>query len=175
VDGKQKGADMTELPTINQFSNVSNTYSGSTVDLGVIANERGLSMYTDSTPRTDANWLVAKYGSDSILGANKPEEKKETKMSEKVGRRIVKVFIVDPSADVPLDKAIIYQGEEGLTDSTDQELFFEVDIKALLQSHNADRVKYLDKKATKAAGKDVFLEEARIRDLIMMVTEIARF
>lgn len=160
---------MSELPTINNFSNVSQSYAGADMALA-------LNRYPGVPTAREFDWSgVFNKLPIQFTDAIQPNKEKENKMSEKVGRRIVKIFIVDPSSDVPLDKAIIYQGEEGLTDSTDQELFFEVDIKALLNGHNVERVKYVDKKATKAAGKDVFLEEARIRDLIMMVTEIAKF
>lgn len=90
-------------------------------------------------------------------------------------RRIVKVFIADPHPDVPMEKALLHQGEEKWTDATDQELFFEIPIKDLLNTHNAERVKWLDKEATKRSGKDVFLEQVKIRDLRMVVVEIAKF
>lgn len=90
-------------------------------------------------------------------------------------RRIVKVFIADPHIDVPMDKALLHKGEEKWTDATNEELYFEIPIKDLLTAHNAERVKWLDKEATRKAGKDIFLEPVRIRDLKMVVVEIAKF
>lgn len=90
--------------------------------------------------------------------------------------RIVKVFIADPNENLPLDKRVLYSGEERLTDLTDQELFFEVPIKELLDKHNSDtRTKTADKKASEKAGRDVFLEPIRIRDLKMVVVTVAQF
>lgn len=90
-------------------------------------------------------------------------------------RRIIQVFIADPDINVPLADALLFNGTQKLTDLTDQELFFEVTIADLLAKHNEKRAKWLDKDATKKAGKDVMLEPARIRDLKMTVVNIAAF
>lgn len=90
-------------------------------------------------------------------------------------RRIVQVFIVDPDDKVPLEEAMLFESEPKLTDLTDQELFFEVSIKNILDAHNEVRKVTLDKKATAQTGKDVFLEPVKIRDLAMTVVEIATF
>ena len=92
-----------------------------------------------------------------------------------VGMRFVKIFIVDPTDDLPLAQRVLHNGAEQLTDLTDQELFFELPIKELLDKHNATRAGTLNKKATDKAGKDVFLEPIRVRDLRMNVTLIASF
>lgn len=89
--------------------------------------------------------------------------------------RIVKVYIADPNTNLPLEKRVLYTGEEKLTDLTDQELFFEVPIKELLDKHNELRAKTVDKKASEKFGRDVFLEPVRIRDLKMVVTTVAQF
>lgn len=96
-------------------------------------------------------------------------------MPETSTRRLVKVIIADPNENVPLKGCLLYSGTETFTDSTDQELFFEVDLKTILANHNANRIGWLDKEATKKAGKDIFLEPVRIRDLRMVVVEIAKF
>jgi hypothetical protein len=70
---------------------------------------------------------------------------------------------------------VLHNGDEQLTDLNDQELFFELPIKELLETHNAHRVTTLNKTATAKAGKDVFLEPIRVRDLRMNVTVIASF
>jgi hypothetical protein len=89
--------------------------------------------------------------------------------------RIVKVFIADPNENIPLDKRVIYSGQEQLTDLTDQELFFDVPISELLSKHNELRKTTLDKKQSDKFGRDVFLEPARIRDLKMVVVSVAEF
>jgi len=97
---------------------------------------------------------------------------KEEKMSK---RRLVKVIIVDPNENIPLDKAVLVNENEKFTDLEDQELFFELDIKDILSNHNMYRVTCVDKKVSKNKDVDVFLEPARIRDLKMVVLTIAEF
>lgn len=89
--------------------------------------------------------------------------------------RLVKVVIADPNENLALARRIIYHGDEIATDLTDQELFFDLDIKGLLESHNALRTKTLDKKASEKAGKDIFLEPIRVRDMKMSVVTVASF
>lgn len=91
-------------------------------------------------------------------------------------RRIVQVFIADTDPNVPLEHALIYSNPSPhFTDATDQELYFEIPIVELLKEHNEKRKTWLDKDATKKSGKDVFLEPAKIRDLRMVVVNIAQF
>lgn len=87
-------------------------------------------------------------------------------------RRIVQVYIADPSEAVPLADSVLFTGEQKMTDLTDQELFFEIDIRAILQAHNAKRAKIVNK-----AIKDrtEFLEPAKVRDLKMVVVTVASF
>lgn len=85
-------------------------------------------------------------------------------------RRIVQVFIADPNENIPLDDCLIYKGEEKLTDATDQELFFELDIRTLLEQHNAKRVKIMDKKVK---DRTEFLEPVKVRELKMVVVTVA--
>lgn len=92
-----------------------------------------------------------------------------------VSLRIVKVIIADPNEALPLAQRLLYNGTEQATDLNDQELFFELDIKSLLDKHNAVRAATLDKKATEKRGSDVFLDPVRIRDLKMVVTTVASF
>jgi hypothetical protein len=87
-------------------------------------------------------------------------------------RRLVKVIIVDPNDNVPLEDCVLYSGDEKMTDATDQELFFEIDIKSILDAHNAKRVKLIDKKVKERTEN---LEPAKIRDLKMVVVNVAAF
>lgn len=91
-----------------------------------------------------------------------------------VNRRIVQVIIADPNENVPLNKAVMYQGEQILTDLSDQELFFELPVKELLAKHNAERVKMLDKEASRRSGKDILLEPVKVRELKMVVVLVAQ-
>lgn len=92
-----------------------------------------------------------------------------------MSRRIVRIYIVDRTEDVPLEQAVLYTGAEKLTDLNDQELYFEVPVKDLLDKHNLLRATILNKKATERAGKDIFLDPLKIRDLVMSVTTVAAF
>lgn len=87
-------------------------------------------------------------------------------------RRLVQVFIADPDENVPVADCLLHRGEPVLTDATDQELFFEIDIKTILDAHNAKRVKLIDKKVKERTEN---LEPAKIRDLKMTVVTIATF
>lgn len=87
-------------------------------------------------------------------------------------RRLVQVFIADPNENIPLEQSLLYSGEQKLTDATDQELFFEIDIKTILAAHNEKRVKIVDKKIKE---RTEYLEPAKIRDLKMVVVNVASF
>lgn len=99
------------------------------------------------------------------------DEEDEDMAEKEPGRRLVKVFIADPDENVPVDKCLLYSGDEMLTDLTDEELFFEIPIMELLEKHNAVRVK-TKRENTK---KTEYLKKARIRDLRMTVITIAEF
>lgn len=81
-------------------------------------------------------------------------------------RRIVQVIIADSNENVPLEDSILYKGEQKLTEATDQELFFEIDIRNLLAKHNEKRVTFFDKKVKE---RTEHLEPAKVRDLKMVV------
>jgi hypothetical protein len=105
-----------------------------------------------------------------LAQVNQP--KQEPAMS---AARIVKVFIADSNDNLPLEKRVLYSGDERLTDLTDQELFFDVPIADLLAKHNEVRKATIDKTQAEKFGRDIFLEPARIRDLKMVVVTVAQF
>lgn len=88
--------------------------------------------------------------------------------------RIVRVYIADPNENLPVEKRLLYTGQEQTTDLTDQELFFEVPIQELLKTHNEVRAKTRDKEVS-SKDDPVYLEPVRIRDLKMIVLTIAQF
>lgn len=93
-------------------------------------------------------------------------------------KRLVKVIIVDPDEDVPVENSVLHIGSEMMTDLTDQELFFELPIKDLLEEHNAKRSDIKVKGKKKKKGDDdeqEYLEPIKIRDLVMHVLTIASF
>lgn len=112
----------------------------------------------------------AAFQQDDDASGEAPQEEGED--MAKTQRRLVQVFIVDPDENVPLGDAIIYRGDQVFTDLTDQELFFDIDIKGALADHNIKRKTIIDKAVT---DRTAYLEPARIRDLKMTVTVIATF
>jgi hypothetical protein len=101
--------------------------------------------------------------------ASKLKKEKEDMASK---RRLVQVIVIDPDENMPLEHCLLYRGDQKLTDATDQELFFELDIKELLAQHNEKRVTYHDKKIKERVQK---LEPARVRDLRMVIVTAAEF
>lgn len=101
--------------------------------------------------------------------------KKETApMTAKTALRVIQVFVADPDQKLPADKRLLYMGQIVPTDATDEELFYELGIKDMLDKHNAVRTATKDKTA-KNTEKDVFLEPIRVRDLVMTVVTLASF
>jgi len=166
-----------ETPTIS-----SSTYGTSTVT--------SAGLYTPlmaGSSQTIANSLKlnqqrgsAKYEEDATLtnfgiNQNLQEQKQLKKEMKMANARIVKVFIADPDENLPLEKRVIYTGEEKLTDLNDNELYFEIPIMDLLRAHNDVRKATVDKKQSEKFGREIMLEAARIRDLKMVVVTVASF
>jgi hypothetical protein len=84
-------------------------------------------------------------------------------------------LVVDADENIPLNKAVLIDKPEEFTDLDDQELFFNLDIKNVLDAHNEYRQTVIDKKASKNKDKDIMLEPIRIRDLKMAVLTIMDF
>lgn len=104
----------------------------------------------------------------SSLDLTTPKKAKENK----VALRFVQVFIADPDESLPIENRLLYEGDQKVTDLTDQELFFEIDIKRILDAHNEFRVTQRNKKIKDRTEN---LEPTRIRDLKMVVVDIATF
>lgn len=179
---------MLDLPTISNAS-----YASSTIEGGGIGTGIALQSATAAVPRDWAgdkiisadDWCKTFINEDEMVNRNEflrdavkwgkarqvHLDNQESNMAQ-AKRRLVQVIIVDPNENIPLDNCVVYQGGQKLTDLNDQELFFELDIKALLERHNAIRTKVRDKKVKE---REEFLEPAKIRDLKMVVVNIAEF
>ena len=151
-----------EMPTMQNMN-----YASSNLNLGMAFG--GLNQAYDQTDLMDFQNKLAK-AQRNMAEKNEPED-----TMANITRRIVQVFIADPNENVPLLESLLYKGEQKLTDATDQELFYEVPIVDILKTHNEKRVKFIDKEVSKKAGKDIFLEPAKIRDLKMIITNVAQF
>lgn len=154
---------MLDTPTI-----ASSSYASATVPLAFVnanAAVGGLGLAIDNN--ANALWKKAAF---QQFDHPAPPAKQETPMA--VTRRLVQVFIADPNENIPLADSLLYSGDQKLTDATDQELFFEIDIKDILTKHNEKRTKTVDKKVKERVE---YLEPAKIRDLKMVVVNVASF
>lgn len=106
-----------------------------------------------------------------VLRENMAQRLEEKQMAAAT-RRLVQVVIADPDPRIPNDRALLFKGEEQLTDLTNEELFYELDIKGILTKHNEYRTTVADKTVK---DRTELLEPARVRDLKMVVVEIAKF
>ena len=92
----------------------------------------------------------------------------------KNGLRVVQVYIADTDEKVPMDKRVLFESERKVTDSTDQELFYELDILAILGEHNKYRETVENEEWMK--GEVVrYLKPIKIRNLTMTVVTLAEF
>lgn len=140
--------------------------------------------YVDTSTTAAGQWTIGDSMGDVVRGnhdANlksyrtsllKVAQPVEFEMAEKNVSRFVRVIIVDPNENLSLEDRLVYKGEEKFTDLNDQELFFELEIKSLLSAHNEKRVKTVDKTVKE---RTEHLEPAKIRDLKMVVVNIATF
>lgn len=165
-----------DMPTLNSTSYLSNKYDG----LGgeMFAHAMGKSLAAKRYGGDDGAWdklLEAQAGHQLVPGRLPNvfvQTQQEDVMANKDTLRYVQVFIADVDENVPLDKRLLYKGDQKLTDLTDQELFFEIDLKDILSAHNAFRTTLHDKSVKERTEK---LEPVRIRDLKMTVVTIADF
>ena len=163
---------MNEMPSILSCTYTDNTSNPLSTGYGRFDSYRRI---TDNTTQYNP-WKTIGPGTDNPCDEKLLSKLKECTLKGKEimsERRLVKIMIVDPNLNVPVEHAILINEEEKLTDLDDQELFFELDIKAILQEHNNYRTKVVDKDAS--GEKEVYLKPARIRDLKMIVKTIAEF
>lgn len=111
---------------------------------------------------------------EKLKEQNKNKQAKSMSNQE-AALRIVRVIVADPDINLPLANRVLHDSKEKITDLDDRELFFEINIKDILDAHNKVREVTIDKAATKESGKQINLEPIRIRDLKMTVVNIAAF
>ena len=127
-------------------------------------------LFANAAGRGFGGLQQGKAAGGGVLGAAIVNQFQQAKGNLMSIRRVVQVFIADPNENISLDDCLLFKGEEKLTDATDQELFFELDIKNLLEKHNEKRVKIIDKKVK---DRTEYLEPAKVRDLKMVVVTVA--
>lgn len=150
---------MSEMPAITASS-----YSSTALNMAAL-NHQGVAA------GGAAPWQHALQHHEATKTIAQPAQGKPI-MAAPTARRLVQVFIADPNENVPLADALLHSGEQKLTDLTDQELFFEIDIRTILATHNDKRAKMVNKAVKE---RTEYLEPARIRDLKMTVVSIATF
>lgn len=158
-----------DLPNITSARYVSALYEGNGLPTASMAN-MGMGVSTLSRPFStlqQLNWQ--RFVQPGVPVENLPVTTMEKQMSS---RRIVQVFIADPDESVPLDQAVLYRGSQHLTELTDEELFFELELKSLLVNHNATRATIINKKVK---DRVEYLEPVKVRDLKMVVVTVASF
>ena len=89
-------------------------------------------------------------------------------------RRLVIVLIVDPDERVPVEKSVLYRSDIFLTDETNEEIYFGLNMAQMLKDHNEKRADIEDEDKS-TVEKPRFLKPARISDLSWTVVELATF
>jgi hypothetical protein len=162
-----------DVPHIASSNYATSAYALNAGGLGSISNTMGLNLPTGTTAWPKQNIDDLQKVKRFILEQNTQHIKPVVSdMAEKTTSRFVRVIIVDPNENLPLEDRLVYKGEEKFTDLNDQELFFELEIKTLLATHNEKRTKTVDKTVKE---RTEHLEPAKIRDLKMVVVNIATF
>lgn len=162
-----------ETPEITSYMYASS--AGSNLDFGLMPNQGVVSWGLGHAQKQAPN---DKHAEEAIAKLAQQLQQKKEKGEQKVSqqRRIVQIYIVDPDERVPLKHALLYSDSKPhFTDLTDQELYFELDMKDILEKHNEKRVGILNKKASEQSGKDIFLDPVKLRDLKMAVVNVATF
>lgn len=168
-------ATNTDIPTIS-----STMYASSTVPMGMTGGEWDVGGAVEDVGRVigqGAHTLLRRVQAapqaafvqlDNALA----DVRREMEGKDQMALRIVQVFIADIDENIPVEKRVLYQGTQKITDATNEELFFEIPIAELLKAHNEMRAKTVNKKIK---DRTEYLEPARIRDLKMVVTTAAEF
>lgn len=174
---------MIETPRISASNYANNSYAGSQMMGGAafISNSTSTSSLLAQQDLT-SRWDAVEVAMDAAAEERKREKVRraisrtmqlqQEKEEPMPSRRIVQVYIADPDDAVPLENSILYTGTQKMTDLTDQELFFEIDMKTILEKHNAMRAGIIDKEVK---DRTEFLEPIKVRDLKMVVVTVASF
>ena len=163
-----------DMPTISDASHAHTVYGlgNLAVPMGTIAGTTNQALGANTPLGGLQNTGLAVGFAPRRVAVVEPHVNAKQERPAMPSRRLVQVFIADPDENVPLERSMLYSGEQKLTDATDQELFFEIDIKSALEKHNEVRVKWVNKKVKE---RTEYLEPAKIRDLKMVVVNVATF
>jgi hypothetical protein len=168
--------DSGEMPTLSTslgYASAATAYDLSSVNtIGVVDGSWTApdTIRDNAYRRLSATHWPAHTDGFTVVTSNNQQETSVTT----VYKRLVRVVIIDPHPSVDVKESTIYDSKEMLTDLTDQELFFESNIKSLLDKHNEKRVKMVDTEASEKTTTE-YLKPAKIRDLKMHVVVIAQF
>lgn len=170
-----------ELPTINQFSNVSNTYALGDFGAGLTTSGAfGVGHISYSPDFENRRKQVEDYKYlDAVLAKRKEPESILTQAFKEAIKnvakaRVIQVFIADNDCNIEVAKRLLYKGEQLFTDLSDQDLFYDIEIKALITKHNEYRATVLNESKSTATEK-VFLKPIKVSELSMVVAVLAEF
>lgn len=138
------------------------------VSPGIGATETDLTMFQH---REDFNPLTGGEIKAQLKAAAMTQQKEDLNM------RIVRVFLVDPDKRIEdLNKRLLYKSDELITDMTDQDLFFDIDVKSILEKHNKYRETVIYEVTSKGdTVEKTGLKPVRVSDLAMSVILVAEF
>lgn len=174
------------LPQISDCTHAHTLYDGGGLAMGSVTSTHTSAVNSDwfnqglgnqgglanALANAQANTAGTQNQTRGLIFPKPAQQQKEIEQVADPKRRLVKVIIIDPDEKVPLEKCVLYSGSEKLTDLTDQELFFEIEIKDILHDHNEVRKKVIDKSVKE---RTEFLEPLKVRDLRMVVVTVAQF
>lgn len=124
---------------------------------------------TEASGAAGVHGLPGPRGPRGDVGISLEEEKMEET------RRLIQVVVIDPDERLDDGDSLLYLGEVKFTSASDQELYFELGIKEILEDHNSKRKILLDEETSAKAGREIYLKPIRIRDLRMQVIQFAAF
>lgn len=155
-----------ETPQLSNMMCVSNAYSCNDFKVG-----EGFGVKEPWPCPNPLAALEAEIGRISARNEREINFKPEKLMAR---ARLVKVYIADTNTNIPIEKSLLYRGDEVFTDLSDQDLFYDIDIKNILAQHNSYRTTVVNE-AKSSATEKVFLKPAKVSELSMVITVLASF
>jgi len=102
-------------------------------------------------------------------------KKLRKKKMKQVTKRLVQVFVVDPDKRVDDEHSVVHKSEVMVSSKTNEELFYDVDWKAVLAAHNTYRASVVHDDRSEVRGKDIHLKPVKVSDLERQVVVLANF
>lgn len=166
-----------DTPIMQSSNYVSRAYGGAN-SWGIAADDEAADFVGQATQGVLRQMGLAAAGVAGVGAAapfqafqSQTQEQDQT-MANVNKKRLVRVVLVDPNDNIPINRQVLYKGDETYTDQTDEELRYELNLKEILAKHNEYRVTVIDKTVKE---RTQHLEPARLRDLVFNVIIAAIF